>query len=51
MSLYWGRSGDMWRPEGGENRAWRDLRPGDLLAIDRAVWRVIENRPEVERHA
>ena len=45
MSLYWGSYGGTWEPEGGERRDWRDVGPGDLLAFDREVWRVIENRP------
>jgi hypothetical protein len=47
MSTFWGRRGDadMWRPEGGEYREWRDLLPGDLFATYRAVWRVREVRP------
>jgi hypothetical protein len=34
----------MWRPQGGERRAWRDLVPGDRLELDREVWRVREVR-------
>lgn len=45
MSLFWGRHGDCWEPEGGERREWRDLLPGDLLQNGRQVWRVHEVRP------
>jgi hypothetical protein len=45
MSLFWGRDGNCWEPEGGERREWRDVGPGDLLAFDREIWRVIETRP------
>lgn len=45
MSVFWGGRGDMWEPEGGEHREWRDLKPGDLLASGRKVWRVREVRP------
>jgi hypothetical protein len=45
MSTFWGSDGDMWEPEGGERREWRDLRDGDLIATYRAVWRVREVRP------
>lgn len=45
MSLFWGRNGDCWEPEGGERRAWRDLQPGDLIVFERKVWRVREARP------
>jgi hypothetical protein len=45
MSLYWGSYGGTWEPEGGERRDWRDVGPGDLLALGREVWRVIESRP------
>jgi hypothetical protein len=46
MSLYWGSYGGTWEPEGGERRDWRDVKPGDLFAFGRQVWRVIENRPD-----
>jgi hypothetical protein len=38
MSVFWGRRGDtdLWRPEGGEYREWRELQPGDLFATHRA---------------
>lgn len=45
MGLYWGSYGGTWEPEGGQRRDWRDVKPGDLLALNREVWRVIENRP------
>ena len=45
MSLFWGRRGDSWEPEGGERREWRNLQPGDLVVFSRAVWRVREVRP------
>jgi hypothetical protein len=45
MSLFWGRRGDCWEPEGGERREWRDLLPGDLVVFERKVWRVREVRP------
>lgn len=45
MSLFWGRDGDMWEPEGGERRPWRDLHPGDPLMSRREIWRVREVRP------
>lgn len=44
MSLFWGRHGDMWEPEGGEHREWRDLQPGDLVVSEREVWCVREAR-------
>jgi len=44
MSLFWGRNGDCWEPEGGERRAWGDLRPGDLVVLWRQVWAVREAR-------
>lgn len=44
MSLYWGRRGDGWEPEGGERREWRDLGPGDLIVFQRKVWTVREAR-------
>lgn len=44
MSLFWGR-GLGWRPQGGGERDWKDLAPGDLIALDRRVWRVAEVRP------
>jgi hypothetical protein len=44
MSLYWGRRGDSWEPEGGERREWRDLQPGDLIVLRREVWAVREVR-------
>jgi hypothetical protein len=34
----------MWEPEGGERREWRDLRPGDLIVLQRKVWNVREVR-------
>lgn len=45
MSLFWSRYGDSWTPEGGEQREWRDLAPGDLIQLGRKVWRVRETRP------
>ena len=47
MSTFWGRNGnaELWLPEGGEYREWRELIPGDLFATYRAVWRVCEVRP------
>jgi hypothetical protein len=45
MSLFWGRYGDSWEPEGGERREWRDLQPDDLVVLGRKVWRVREVRP------
>lgn len=44
MSLLWGRNSDMWEPEGGERREWRDLQPGDLIVLRREVWAVREAR-------
>ncbi len=44
MSLFWGRHGNCWEPEGGERREWRDLLPGDLVVFEREVWRVREAR-------
>jgi hypothetical protein len=35
----------MWEPQGGELREWRDLQPGDLIALRRKVWRVREVHP------
>lgn len=45
MTLFWGRNGDMWQPQGGERRHWRDLKAGDLIAAERQVWCVREVRP------
>ncbi len=45
MSVFWGRDGTMWEPQGGELREWRDLKPGDLIAGSRKVWTVREVRP------
>jgi hypothetical protein len=45
VSLFWGRDGNCWEPEGGERREWRDLQPGDLIVFGRKVWRVREVRP------
>jgi hypothetical protein len=45
VTLLWGRHGDMWEPDGGERRDWRDVGAGDLLVFDREVWRVTETRP------
>lgn len=45
MSLFWGRHGNMWEPEGGERREWHALQPGDLIVLDRVVWSVREARP------
>lgn len=45
MSVFWGRRGDMWEPQGGEHREWRDLQPGDLIVLRRKVQRVREVRP------
>ena len=43
MSLFWGRYCG-WEPQGGERREWKDLTSGDLIEIDRKVWRIIEVR-------
>lgn len=45
MSVFWGRRGDMWEPQGGELKQWRDLQPGDLIVNHRKVWAVREVRP------
>lgn len=45
MSVFWGRRGDMWEPQGGELKQWRDLQPGDLIVSSRKVWAVREVRP------
>lgn len=44
MSLFWGPNGEYWEPQGGERKAWRDLERGDLLVLERQVWRVREVR-------
>lgn len=44
MSVFWGRDNNMWEPQGGECKPWRDLKPGDLLAIQRKIWCVREVR-------
>lgn len=44
MSVFWGRNGDMWEPQGGEHKEWRDLQPGDLIVSGRKVWAVREAR-------
>lgn len=44
MSVFWGYRDEMWEPQGGENKEWRDLQPGDLIVSDRKVWRVGEVR-------
>jgi hypothetical protein len=41
--LYWDRYGS-WRPQGGHECGWRDLKLGDLVAVNRAVWRISEVR-------
>lgn len=43
-TLYWGRGGDTWEPEGGQRVKIRDLKPGDMIALERALWRLIEVR-------
>ena len=45
MSLYWGRDSNLWTPNGGRHVAWADLATGDLIALQRKPWRVIEVRP------
>lgn len=44
MSLFWSRH-DTWEPQGGQRKPWRDLQPGDLLALERRIWRVREVHP------
>lgn len=48
MTLHW--TGFGWRPQGGEERQWRDLRPGDLIPLNRKIWSVAEVRdvPEAD---
>lgn len=46
MSLHWGRNGIRgWEPQGGQQKPWKDLAPGDLIEMDRQAWRVREVRP------
>jgi hypothetical protein len=44
MTLSWQGQGRGWRPEGGEDRDWAGLQPGDLVALGRQVWAVTEAR-------
>ncbi len=45
MSLFWSRYGG-WTPLGGRRCDWKDLQPGDLIALDdRKIWRITEVRP------
>jgi hypothetical protein len=45
VSLFWSR-GLGWRPQGGRACDWKDLAPGDLIALDdRKIWRIVEVRP------
>ena len=41
----WGHRRHGWEPQGGEEKPWKDLAPGDLICPERKVWRVIEVRP------
>jgi len=41
--LSWGRYNG-WEPQGGQRKAWRDLAPGDLIELQRKIWRVAEVR-------
>lgn len=54
MTLYWGWDGESWEPKGGRRVEWREVAPGDLIAANRAIWRVAEVRdvpvPDWDEH-
>lgn len=44
VSVFWGPRGNMWEPQGGERKEWRELQPGDLVVNGRKVWVIREVR-------
>lgn len=44
MTLFWGRDGNLWTPQGGRCVPWADLAAGDLIMSHRRPWRVLEVR-------